>query len=402
MGTRTFVKQRATLPRESVDTVFLLAISALILFGMLMLFSASWDFSLYHFHSPMRIFLRQLLWLTLGIVVTYLLSRTDYHLWSRLAIPAMLIAIISLIAVLFLSEIRFGAVRTLYKGSIQPSEFAKLVIIIYLSVWLYAKREHLQDVQLGLIPLSIILGVISGLVYLQPDLSATATIILLGGMLFFLAGGDLRQIFILLVVAGIAGWLVVRVSPTGQVRIHEYILGIKDPKNASYQIQRSIEAIVNGGVFGVGLGRANTKLTGLPLAPNDSIFAVIVEETGLVGAVLLIGLYGTLLWRGLVIARNAPDLLGALLASGMVFWISIEAVINMAVTVGMMPVAGNALPFISSGGSQLLSSLAGIGIVMNVSRQSNTNSKKDWRTFHASSDLRGRNGRRSVSGARRP
>ena len=376
--------------------------SALALFGLVMLFSASWDYSLLKFGSPMRTFLRQVLWMGVGIFIAYLLSRMDYHLWEKLVVPVMLLTIGLLVAVLFTSEIRFGAARSLYKGSIQPSELAKLVTIIYLSVWLYAKQKHLKDVKLGLIPLSIILGIVSALIYLQPDLSAAITVIFLGGMLFFIAGGDMKQILFLLIIAGIAGWLVVQASPTGQKRIHDYIWGLKNPENASYQIQRSWEAVVNGGWFGVGIGRANTKLTGLPLAANDSIFAVIVEETGVVGAFTLISLYAAIVWRGLVIAKNAPDRLGALLATGLVFWIGVEAIINMGVIVGLMPVAGNALPFISAGGSQLVSYLAAVGILMNVSRQSGIRQQKLWRKEHASSDLRGGDGRRSISGARRP
>jgi cell division protein FtsW len=162
--------------------------------------------------------------------------------------------------------------------------------------------------------------------------------------------------------------------------------------------------VIKGGVFGVGLGQADTKLTGLPFAPTDSIFAVVAEELGIFGSVLLMGLYGALVWRGLVIARRAPDMLGTLLASGITFWIGIEALINMAVMVGLMPFAGNALPFISAGGSNLVSTLSAIGIMLNISRQSSESVKIDeneWRSFGAVVDLRRGNGRRSVSRPRR-
>jgi cell division protein FtsW len=145
-------------------------------------------------------------------------------------------------------------------------------------------------------------------------------------------------------------------------------------------------------------------LTGLPFAPTDSIFAVVAEELGLFGAVLLMGLYGALIWRGLVIARRAPDMLGTLLASGMTIWIALEALINMAVMVGLMPFAGNALPFISAGGSNLVSTLCAIGIMLNVSRQSGESARieeNEWRSFGAVIDLRWRNGRRGVSRDRR-
>jgi len=162
--------------------------------------------------------------------------------------------------------------------------------------------------------------------------------------------------------------------------------------------------VIKGGFFGVGLGQADTKLTGLPFAPTDSIFAVIAEELGLFGSMLLMGLYAALVWRGLVIARRAPDMLGTLLAAGVTFWIGIEALINMAVMVGLMPFAGNALPFISAGGSNLVSVLSAVGIMLNISRQSGESVKtddNDWRSFGAVVDLRRGNGRRSVSRPRR-
>jgi len=299
---------------------------------------------------------------------------------------------------------RLGAARTLFEGSYQPSEIAKLVTVIYLSVWLYAKRQFLGDLSLGLLPLGVILGVIGGLIYLQPDLSAVGTVMILRGLLFFLAGADIKQIVFLLIAAILMAWIVVQFSATGQDRVDSFIAGLQDPTHASYHVQRSFEAIIKGGVFGVGLGQADTKLTGLPFAPTDSIFAVIAEELGLFGSVLLMCLYAMLVWRGLVIARRAPDMLGTLLAAGVTFWIGIEALINMSVMVGLMPFAGNALPFVSAGGSNLVSTMCAIGIMLNISRQSGEGSKtekNEWRSFGAVIDMRRGNGRRSVSRPRR-
>lgn len=382
----------------AVDLPLLLVMIALLVFGLLMVFSASWDFSLAVYGEPMRMFNRQVLWLALGLVVAYLLSRVDYHHWRVLAVPTMLGTIGLLAAVLFVNEIRLGAVRTLMGGSIQPSELAKVVTIIYLAVWMHSKREQLHDIQWGLIPLAVILGMVGGLIYIQPDLSATATVFVLGGLLFFLAGGDLRQIAFLLVMAVITGVLVVQVSSTGQERVAAYLEGLKDPTQASYHVRRSFEAIVKGGWFGVGIGRANTKLTGLPVPPTDSIFAVIAEELGIFGALGTVALYVLLVWRGLRIAEKAPDMLGSLLAAGLTFWLALEAAINMLVMVGLMPFAGNALPFISAGGSNMVASLAAIGILMNVSRQAESGSEREeWRNFGATLDLRRRNRRRSLS-----
>jgi cell division protein FtsW len=349
-------------------------------------------------------FNRQVKWLGLGILSAFFLSLFDYHHWRRMVLVAMLGTIGLLITVLIVNEIRLGASRTLINGSYQPSELAKLVAVIYIAIWLYSKRQFLHDVTIGLIPLGVILGIIGGLIYLQPDLSAAGTVLILGGLLFFLAGADLKQIALLLILAVIMGWIIVQFSETGQDRVDKFIAGLQNPTNASYHVQRSFEAVIKGGIFGVGLGQADTKLTGLPFAPTDSIFAVVAEELGLFGSFVLMVLYAVLVWRGLVIARRAPDMLGTLLASGMTFWIGIEALINMSVMVGLMPFAGNALPFISAGGSNLVSTLCAIGIMLNVSRQSSEQTRmeeNEWRSFGAVIDLRRRNGRRSVSRPRR-
>jgi cell division protein FtsW len=385
----------------------LIAVVALIIFGLLMLFSASWDFSLAAYNDAMYMLNHQLVWLGLGLVIAMALAFFDYHHWRVLVVPAMGATILLLVIVLLINGLRFGAKRSFYEGSVQPSELAKLVSIIYLGVWLYAKRQFLQDVSIGLIPLGVILGAVGGLIYQQPDLSAAATVIILGGLLFFLAGGDLKQIGGLIVIASIAAWFVASVSLTGRERVSDFVAGFKDPLQASYHVRRSFEAIVNGGWFGVGLGQSKSKLTGLPVPPTDSVFAVVVEEIGLIGAVALIGLYAALVWRGFVIARRAPDMLGTLLASGLVIWIAFEAVINMAVMVGLLPFAGNALPFVSAGGSNLVATLAALGIVFNISRQAGAalpeeeNNNNERRSYSAVINLRGGNGRRSLPRARR-
>jgi cell division protein FtsW len=412
MGIGTFVNQLAKTRASTAgrrarpitgDMLLVVVVVALAVFGLLMLYSASSDFSLRIYDNPSYMFNKQVLWMCIGTVIAFLLARLDYHLWRKYAVPVMVMTIFLLIGVLVNNQARFGAVRSFFGGSVQPSELAKLVTVLYLSVWLYSKREHLHDVQLGLIPLAAILGVIGGLIYIEPDLSATATIFILGGLLFFLAGGELRQIVLFLLVALAAGWLVVQFSSTGQARLASYISGLKDPLQSNYQVRRSLEAIVRGGWFGKGIGEGVTKVTGLPVPPTDSIFAVVAEELGLLGTLILIGLYGLLLWRGLRIATKAPDSLGRLMAAGLTFWIIIEAFINMAVMVGLLPFAGNTLPFISAGGSNLLSTLTAIGILINISRQAgNAPAVEERRSYSASVDLRRRDRRRRVSRLSRP
>jgi cell division protein FtsW len=409
MGARTFVNDRLTFSfsrnwARGADVPLLLTVVALLVFGLIMLYSASFDFSFSEYGSATYMFNRQVRWLGLGLLLALILSLFDYHHWRRVVLVAMLATIGLLVTVLVVNEIRLGASRTLLNGSYQPSELAKLMAVVYLSVWLYAKRQFLHDVTIGMIPLGVILGIIGGLIYLQPDLSAAGTVIILGGFLFFLAGADWKQIVFLLILTVVIAWGVVQFSATGQDRVDTFIAGLQDPTNASYHVRRSFEAVIKGGIFGVGLGQADTKLTGLPFAPTDSIFAVVAEELGLFGSFLLLSLYAVLIWRGLVIARRAPDMLGTLLASGVTMWIGMEALINMSVMVGLMPFAGNALPFISAGGSNLVSTLCAVGIMLNISRQgSDVTSMEDdeRRSFGAVVNLRGRNGRRGLSRARR-
>jgi cell division protein FtsW len=406
MGAGTFVAGRvvgpADLQKRHFDLPLLVAVITILVFGLTMVYSASWDYALREYGDPMYMFARQLQWLGLGLAVAAGLTLLDYHHWRRLIVPAMGITILLLILVLLINEIRLGAKRSLYQGSYQPSELAKLVTIVYLSVWLYAKRQVLHDVSLGLVPLGVILGIVGGLVYQQPDLSAATTLMLLGGLMFFLAGGALKQIGLLLVVALAAGYIVVQINPTGSVRVAEFVSGLRNPTEASYHVRRSFEAVVSGGVFGVGIGRAQSKLTGLPVPPTDSIFAVVVEELGLLGAIGLILLYAGIVWRGLVIARRAPDMLGTLMATGLVIWIGLEAGINMMVMVGLLPFAGNALPFVSSGGSNLVSCMAAMGILLSISRHTGQMPIEDeWRPQRATADLRGRDRRRRVPRPRR-
>jgi len=384
------------------DVLLVMAVITLIIFGLLMVYSASYDYSWRWRGISGLIFQRQLLWMVIGLVVASVLSFLDYHFWRNLAVVAMMITIIALIVVLIIGEKQNNAIRAIFGSSGQPSELAKLVTVIYLSVWLFAKKDQLSNISFGLLPLAMILGLVGGLIFLQPDLSAVITVLFLGGTMFFLAGGDMRQIGLLLIFAAFFGFIVVQFNPTGSLRVHDYFLGLKDPSEGSYHVKRSFEAFLRGGWFGSGIGNAKTKLTGLPVPPTDSIFAVVGEETGVIGAISLVCVYVVFLWRGLVIAKRAPDEMGSLLAAGLTLWITAEAFINMAVMVGLLPFAGNALPLISAGGSNLIVSLSAIGILLNISRLSEQRREKNGSSFNAVVDLRGRDRRRRVSSARRP
>ena len=394
-------RRRTNVQSLSFDVGLLLIVASLLVIGLLMVYSASWDVSMTISDSQNSIFLRQVIWVILGITGATVLSYFDYHHFRKWVVPMMLVIIAALFVVLVIREVRYNSARSLVGGSIQPAEFAKLVSILYISVWLTNKKDMLKDFKNYLLPLSFGIGFIVALILAQPDLSAGLTVLLLGIMLLFLAGGDWKHVAIVILV-GVLGFIfLINVMPTGRIRFSQYLSGLENPTQSSYHIRRTFEAIIKGGVFGVGLGKANTKFTGLPLPHTDSIFAVLAEETGIVGAMIVIVLFILLIWRGFKIARNAPDQLGSLLAFGLTSWIVIEALINVSVIVGLLPFAGNALPFISAGGSSMTATMAAIGIVMNVARQGTTKTASERSTTSATVDLRRRDWRRSVSGADR-
>ena len=398
--------------RAGLDWLLIGTVTALVLFGLVMVYSSSTKFSA-DIDQPVYYFLlRQAQWVAISAIVAVGLSFFDYHRFQRWSILLMIATLISLVFVVSMGAVTYGAIRSVSGGSIRPSELAKLVTILYVSVWLNAKRDVLNEISLGLIPLMMILGFTGGLILIQPDLSAAMTVILLGCILFFLGGGEWRQIIMVAAAAVVLGWIVVNLYPTGVDRISRYLDGLSNPLEASYHVQRSLEAIINGGVLGVGIGHGSTKFTGLPVALTDSIFAVVTEETGLLGAGAIIAAYMILLWRGLSIARRAEDSLGALIASGITVWIAIEGLINMAVMVNLLPHAGNALPFISYGGTHLLVTMAGIGILMNISRASSQpdhaggahrlGRNQGGNPFGAVIDLRWRDRGRRISRSGRP
>jgi len=377
---------------------FVLIVVVLLIFGLLMVFSASWDFSLAMGQGSTYLFGRQILWVIIGLILAVLASFVDYHLYQKILVPMWVGTLLLLFAVLIVNEQSGGeATRMLLGGSIQPSEMAKAVIVIYLSFWLFRRKDSINDVQIAYIPLVIILGVTFSFIMMQPDLSAALTVLLLGVILFYLAGGDWKIILLVVVLALLVGLPLVYIYPTGRDRINSYLTSLNNPLESSYHIQRSLEAVVKGGWFGVGIGQADTKFTGLPLAPTDSIYAVIVEETGIIGGLFVVLMFVLLIWRGLVIAKNAPDQLGSLLCFGLTAWIGMEALMNMAVIVGLLPFTGNALPMISAGGSSMVVTLTAIGIIINISKASIHHQRSERSPHSAVVDLRRRDRRGSVS-----
>jgi len=383
----------------NMDWGLLLVVGVLAAFGLMMVYSTTFDWSYRDFNSPTAVFFRQVRSLGIGLVVMFVIARIDYHVWKPLAVPLLGLTVLALIAVLFFGSRAFGAQRGLFNGSYQPSEVAKLVTIVYLAVWLTSKQERINDVTYGLIPYAVVVGVLAGLVLLQPDISATFTLVLVGATMFFLSGADLLHIAVGAIVSGLLGWSIVMTSTTARSRIAEYLAGLTNLTETSWHVQQAIIAFINGGIFGRGLGESHQKFQALPTPHTDSIFAVIGEELGLVGCLAVIFLFVVLIWRGARIAANAKDELGSIIAAGITAWLAYEVIINIGVMAAALPFAGNTLPFISYGGSSLVVALAGVGLLLSISRHDPDASIP--RKTRAAFDYGRRDGRPRVSSPRR-
>jgi cell division protein FtsW len=293
--------------------------------------------------------------------------RFPYQYWMKLSILIMAgtLLVLLLMVVLDLGRLLFGQ-------SFSPVELAKLAMIIYIGHWLSTKEGKLGTLPYGLLPFTIMVGVLTGLVVAQPDISEAMVIVLVAVAMFFLAGADVLQFLIGILGGGAAFAFVITRLPYAIQRLEPYLKEIKDPLHSTnFQLSQGLLALGSGGLLGFGAGNGRMKFQWLPAAHTDSIFAIVGEELGLLGCLLLIGLFAVLAYRGLRIATTAPDSFGRLLAAGITCWITSQALINMAVVTGTIPFTGIALPFISVGGSSLVTCMLGVGIMVNVSRATN-------------------------------
>ncbi len=409
MGQRTVKRRNGTWQPvwlQGTDGWLLLAVILLLLWGLLMVYSTSPTFQWFFGRRQpnggvdvMRLVRRQTMFVFLGLGLMAFLAAVDYRRWQRLA-PLVLFGVWgALMVALALKHIGGGTGRFLSGGSVQPSELAKVATVFYLAVWLSRREGRLSSREYGLYPLGFLLGVTGGLVLLEPDLSAAITIVAIGMLMFFLAGGGWRQLALVGGAALLGGALVLLVYPRGMHRLQEYLAGLQDPTHAADQIRLAISAAARGGWFGVGPGQSQVKVSGLPLPHSDSVFAVVAEEYGVVGSALMVLLFAVIVWRGMRIALEAPDAYGRLLASGLSLWLGLEAFSNMSMMLNVLPLAGNALPFISYGGSNLVSALLAVGLILSVGRASAREHLKARSDTGAVVDLRRGHGRRRVSRA---
>jgi len=333
-----------------MDLWMLALVFAMIAFGLVMVYSASWDVSFRLHGDANALFRRQLGNLVLGLLAMAFTAWMPIRWLRRLAVPILAASMLALLLVLLVNS-GDSPRRAILGGSVQPSEMAKLAVIIYLAVWMESKGNRLSEWGYGFIPLLMLIAITDSLILLQPDLSAVLTVAIVALVMFYLAGAQISQALFVSLGGAFVAYLLVRATNTGRERWADYMSGLIDIEQASYHVQHSLQAFYAGGIIGRGLGASREKFGLLPAPHTDSIFAVIGEELGLLGALLVLGLFWLFLWRGFKVAMNAEDRLTTLLASGVTVWIAVEALVNMSVLLGLLPFAGNALPFFSYGGS---------------------------------------------------
>jgi cell division protein FtsW len=349
------------------DYALLLGVVGLLLLGLVMVFSAS---QLAVPGDPSYWFRRQLVWALLGLIALVVTSRVDYRLWRRWAWPGLALAVTLLALVLVMGRNAYGAQRWLhlYFFSIQPSEFAKLALVVALARLLASAGPRVRTLRAGLLPFCAVVGSVLALVLLQNDLGTSLVIGALALGMLFAAGATVIQCASLGLASTAAYVAIVVATPFRRARLDAFLHPLPAGCSGAYQVCQGLISLGSGGIVGRGLGDSVQKAGYLPNPFTDSIFAVVGEELGLLGCLVLIGLFAFLAYRGLCISRAAPDSFGALLACGITCWIAAQAAINIGSVVNAIPFTGVPLPFVSFGGSSLVTALAAVGILLNVSR----------------------------------
>ena len=363
------------LARGPIDLPFFLLLLLLIAVGLVMLLSASFPSAYYEEGNPAYFFIRQGIFAVGGVAVMLLISRINYQRLRGAAKPFLFIAIILLVLVLIpgVGITRNNATRWLGVGTLltfQPSEIAKLAVIIYFSDSISRKKDKMRTFRYGILPYCVILGVLSVLMLLEPHLSGTVLIVGTGAVLMLVGG--IRWFWVGIAAAGVgsvAALMLTGVIKYGQSRIAMWQNPFIDPRGAGYQLSQSLISIGSGGLLGVGLGKSRQKFLYLPEEHNDFIFAIVCEELGLIGAAIIMLLFAALILRGYWIALHARDRFGSLLVVGVTTVTAMQVFLNIGVVTGLLPTTGISLPFFSYGGTALCIQLAEMGVVLSVSRQ---------------------------------
>lgn len=357
------------------DPILLTVTLLLLVFGLVMISSAGVVLSKVKFDDQYYFFRHQLFYGVIpGLLLMLFVQKIHYSFWKKVALPIFAIAVILLILIFIPGlGIRFqGATRWLNLGAVsfQPAELMKLAIILYLALWIESRGHKLKDFFEGLIPFTIILGLVGFLIIKQPDMGTLGSIVMIAVSMFFVSGAPIS--FMVSIAGGGAALLVllIKLEPYRMSRLMTFINPELDPQGSGYQINQALLAIGSGGLFGLGLGQSRQKYNYLPEPIGDSIFAIISEELGMVGAVLLLVLFLMFALRGYKIARNAPDKFSQLVATGVTSWVIFQTLINVMAIVGLIPLTGVTLPFISYGSTSLVFVLMAVGILLNISKYS--------------------------------
>jgi len=361
----------------SGDKPLLLTVFLLLGIGILMVASSGVSYGNIRFGDEYYFLKRQLIGLSVGLFFLWLFQKISYQFWRKLSIPIFFLAIVLLVLVLIpgLGTEAYGASRWIDIGpiSFQPSEIMKLALVIYFAAWLSGKNvARKTEFSEGALPFALVLALVGFLVLKQPDMGTLGVLFVIAFSIFFASGARLSHI-IFLVGSGLsAAMVLVLLEPYRLKRLLVFLDPEHDSSGAGYQIKQALIALGSGGIFGLGLGHSRQKFSYLPEPMTDSIFAVLGEETGIIGCVVVVGLFLFLAYRGFHIARRAPDEFGRYLAVGIVSWVAFQAFMNIFAITGLMPLTGIPLPFLSYGGTSLAALLGAIGILLNVSKQAKT------------------------------
>jgi len=350
---------------------FLLVVFALLSYGLIMVFSASSATAHYQYGDAYFFIKRQFIWAVIGVATMFAVSRISYKTIYKYSLHLMSLSIVLLIAVLIIGTRVNGAKRWLGFSfiSFQPSEIAKFAIIVFMSRSLTTNKDALKNFAKGFVPYVVIIGLVAGLIFLEPHFSGAMVVALTGFVIMWVAGAKLSHFLSIgLAVVPIIGVAMLSASYR-LARVTTFLNPFKDTSGDGWQIVQSLYAIGSGGLFGMGLGQSRQKFLYLPEPQNDFIFSIICEELGFVGAFLVVVLFVILIWKGVKIALNAPDRFSSLLVTGIIALIAIQTVLNIAVVTSSMPATGMPLPFFSYGGTSLVFILAEMGVVLSVSRE---------------------------------
>ena len=355
------------------DRILFLATLALVGFGVAMVFSSSAIVAKEKFGDPNYFAFKQLISATLGLAVMFIIMKVDYHLYRQ---PALVFSILALVVGLLVLVFFLAAAANTHRWiqlsgfSVQPSEIAKLALIFFLAYFLEKRKGRVNDLTFTLVPVVVIVGLLAGLIMLQPDLGTAVTLLVISATLLFVAGLDLRWIAVSVVFALPAFYLLIFRVAYRRQRILAFLNPWEEPLGRGFQIIQSLISVGAGGIAGLGFMEGKQKLFYLPEAHTDFIFAVVGEELGMIGTCGVLVLFALFLWRGFRASMLAPDLFGFYLSLGITMMICVQAFINMSVVLGLLPTKGIPLPFLSYGGSSFVVMLAAVGILLNVSQQS--------------------------------